>query len=246
MTANSSSRPPRRRFASPIAYSSSSRERASSISVTAASAGMAVRFISGGRWAEPRSLVTIGGIVSKTFTFVSQLESKRHRDRVEGGFCRAVDRHAGERGEAEARRHVDDRGERLSQQVRQEEIRQVDRGEEIDRDLFLGALQVLGVPEVDEVLDAGIVHEDVHPREVPLDETEEVLTVARVGDVRDPRVQRRMHRLRFLQPFPAPSADDHLVAALEELARQLEADAGRAAGDEHGVIRQFHRIALYP
>src|SRR5205085_2238838 len=33
---------------------------------------LAARFSSGGRWAEPSSLVTIGGIVSNTFTFVSR------------------------------------------------------------------------------------------------------------------------------------------------------------------------------
>jgi hypothetical protein len=94
--------------------------------------------------------------------------------------------------------------------------------------------------EVDVSLDACVVHQDVERAEVGDDVLDQLSPVALAGDVARSDVKTRVHPLSFEELGLVATADDDLAACVEEGFRHREADAGRAARDEHGVPREVH------
>ena len=70
------------------------------------------------------------------------------------------------------------------------------------------------------------------------------LNAGEVGDIEFNRFHAWIGSDNFIEQRLAAAGDDDLVAALVERLGEAAADAGGAAGDEDGVVREFHDVSF--
>ena len=171
-----------------------------------------------------------------------QLEPQRLRVGMDRGLGRAVDRVRRQGDQRQPRRHVDDRAAIGDHYIHQRGGH-ADHAPEVDVDLCgqLGKVTDRRL-EVHCAADTGIVHQHVEIGEFLLHPRSERRDLPRVGDVALDCMELGMLSLHRVENRLATAGDDDLVAELEELEREGEANAGGTAGYEDGATGDFDGI----
>ena len=97
-------------------------------------------------------------------------------------------------------------------------------------------------PQILGTADAGVIDHDVQGGMADCYFRDESADGGGVSDIERDGCHPRIGGRHFLQGLLTPAGDDDLVAERMKGLRQAAADAGAAAGDENGVVGEFHWV----